>query len=73
MQTVSVGAPVIYNHKHEGQPSPYQIFSADLMQCPDCNTRVYKANQRSYAEHYDKDFDAMLEKALQHEYVVTMK
>lgn len=46
-------------------PQPYRIWKADLYRCSgcECETAAVSPSTRPYAEHFQPDFTAKLEKA----------
>lgn len=53
---------------------PYQLWSADLWECPDCGAQVVLGyGQHQWAEHYELDFEEQLQKARARGVVVTVR
>ena len=43
--------------------SPYQLWQADLWECPDCGNQVILGyGEKCWSEHYQPDFKSYLDK-----------
>lgn len=52
---------------------PYRLWQADLVQCPVCKHRLITGfGAEHWAEHYEKDFNKYLQRAIEHGILFTI-